>query len=185
MKKNTACACCMAVLIILTSCTFDYGDTESSDNSMPDLVMQNVEYVRVRSTEPIARIQAERVERYENQGLILLENFTFEQYGNSGETVNVAGSAGNASVQIESGDIFMDNGVWLEVESEDLIIETNQISWTDGERTMSSGKEDTVNIFKDNGTAISGTGLHADARRRSWEFTGAVSGTYVHEDNEE
>jgi len=164
------------------SCSFDYGETESSENTAPDLIMQNVDYVRVRSADPIARIQAERVERYEKQGQMKLENFTFEQFTDGGETVNVTGSAGHASVEIESGNIFMNEGVWLEVDSEDIVIETNQINWMEKERVMLSGEEDEVNIFQDNGTVITGIGLRADARRRTWEFSGAVRGTYYHEE---
>ena len=185
VAKIVCTAKAVYVLFIFTffSCTFDYGDTEPFDSDMPDLVMQNVDYVRVRSADPVARIQAQRVERYEERGLMKLENFSFEQFGDSGESVNATGSAGQASVEIASGNILMDNGVWLEVDSEDIIIETYQINWVDEDRTMSSGEREQVNIFQDNGTVISGTGLKADTRRRTWEFAGVVTGTYVYEDD--
>jgi len=170
------------ILFILMSCSFDYGEADSPENTTPDLVMQNVEYVRVRSADPVARIQAERVERYEKQGQMTLENFTFEQFTDGGETVNITGSAGYASVEIESGDIIMNEGVWLEVDSEDIVIETNRVSWSEKERVMFSGEEDEVNIFQEDGTIITGIGLRADARRRTWEFAGAVRGTYYHEE---
>jgi len=174
----------LCVLFLLASCTFDYGETGSTGGNFPDLVMENVEYVRVRSSDPIARFQAERAERYEKQGLMVIENFTFEQYGEHGEEVNVSGRAGNASVNIESGDILMDRGVRIEVESEDIIIETNQLEWKDEQRVLFTGKEDEVNILQNNGTNFTGTGLHADARRRTWEFSGGVRGTYVYNDEE-
>jgi hypothetical protein len=91
--------------------------------------MENVEYVRIRSSDPVARFQAERAERYERQGMMKIQNFVFEQYGERGEEVNAYGKAGSASVNIESGDIFMDRGVRIEVESEDIILETNQLEW--------------------------------------------------------
>jgi hypothetical protein len=50
--------------------------------------MENVEYVRVRSADPQARFQAERLERYEERRIIQLRNFSFEQFGNRGEDVN-------------------------------------------------------------------------------------------------
>ena len=78
-------------LLPLASCTFDYGETESAGSDLPDLVMENVEYVRVRSSDPIARFQAERAERYEKQGLMKIQNFVFEQYGERGEEVNAHG----------------------------------------------------------------------------------------------
>jgi LPS export ABC transporter protein LptC len=169
----------------MVSCTFDYGESTSSERELPDLVMVNVEYIRVRSMDPIARVQAERAERYEKQGVMKLENFTFKQYGDKGNEVNAMGGAGNASVDINSGDIFMTNGVRLEVESEDIIIETNKLEWKDESHILSAGTEDEVHILRKNGTHFSGIGLSADARRHTFEFAGSVSGFYIQDEDDE
>jgi LPS export ABC transporter protein LptC len=169
------------VIFIFFSCTFDYGESESSSDDLPDLIMENVEYVRVRSSDPIARFRAERAERYDQQGIMLLQNFSFEQYGEKGEEINAFGKAGKASVNIETGDIFMDNGVLIEVESENIIIHTKQLDWKDEERILSTGENDEVNIQQNNGTDFIGIGLRVDARRRTWEFFGSVTGRYIHE----
>jgi LPS export ABC transporter protein LptC len=176
---------CILFFLITLSCTFDYGESESSERELPDLVMVNVEYIRVRSADPIARVQAERAERYEKQGVMKLENFTFEQYGDKGHEVNTQGGAGNASVDINSGDIKMTNGVRLEVESEDIIIETNQLGWEDETHILSTGEEDNVDIYRENGTHFIGTGLTANARSRSFEFLGGVGGTFIQEEDED
>jgi len=179
------CSLFAVLCSLFISCTFDYGETDSSERTLPDLVMKNVEYVRVRSADPIARFQAERAERFEKQGIMRLQNFSFEQFGERGTEVNAYGSAGFASIDIGSGDIFMDNGVRLEVESEDIIIDTKQLEWKDEARMISSGENDEVYIFQKSGTSFSGIGLRADARRRTWDFTGAVRGTYIHEDDDD
>jgi len=166
-------------------CSFDYGNEEGSDNTLPDIVMENVEYVRVRSSDPQARFLAERVERYEERRIMELRNFSFEQFGNHGEDVNAYGRAGSAIVEIDSMDIRMDNQVRIEVDSEDIAIETRWLEWKDRPRTLTGGDFEQVNIFQENGTIITGTGFRADARRRSWEFTGNVSGTFIQEDDEE
>jgi LPS export ABC transporter protein LptC len=167
------------------SCTFDYGNNESSEDDLPDLIMENVDYVRVRSADPLARVQAARVERYEKQSVIKLQRFSFEQYGERGEEVNVLGNAENAIVGIESGDIFMDRGVKVEVRTEDLTLETYQLEWLDEPRTLSTGEYNEVYVYRDNGTRFTGIGLNADARRRTWEFTDRVSGIYIYEDENE
>jgi len=172
------------MILFITSCTFDYGEA-TVERETPDLVMENVEYVRVRSSDPIARFTAERAERYEKQGVMKLKNFTFEQYGERGEEVNAIGGAGYASVDIETGDVFMDNGVWLEVESEDIILETKQLDWKDEPRLLYSGPEDEVNIFQSSGTDFKGIGLYVEARNRIWEFKGNVSGTFISVDEED
>jgi len=175
---------CILFFLITLSCTFDYGESESSERELPDLVMVNVEYIRVRSADPIARVQAERVERYEKQGVMKLENFIFEQYGDRGHEINTQGGAGNASVDVNTGDITMTNGVRLEVESEDIVIETNQLDWKDETHILSTGEEDGVDIYRENGTHFIGTGLTANARSRSFEFLGGVGGTFIQEEDE-
>ncbi|MCL2180224.1 MAG: LPS export ABC transporter periplasmic protein LptC [Treponema sp.] len=183
MKKIIICFCCFFILLV--SCTFDYGETGAQERETPDLIMDNVEYVRVRSADPIARFNARHAERYERQGLMKLREFTFEQYENRGTETNAFGRAGNALVYLESGDVLMDMGVKLEVVSEEIIIETNQLEWKDTPRLLTSGAEDEVNISKEDGTNFVGIGLTADARRRTWEFAGRVNGTYVYEEEEE
>jgi LPS export ABC transporter protein LptC len=170
---------------LVLACTFDYGELEPAEKELPDLVMERVEYIRVRASDPIARFEAEKAERYEKQGLMKLVNFSFEQYGERGETINARGSAGNASADINTGDIFMNNGVWLEVESEDITIETFQLDWKDEPRILSSGEETEVIISQQNGTKFTGIGLIANTRGRTWEFTGDSGGSYIFEEEEE
>ncbi|MDR1839705.1 MAG: LPS export ABC transporter periplasmic protein LptC [Treponema sp.] len=183
--KKTFCFYSALFLLIAGACSFDYGETMSSERELPDLIMENVEYVRVRSADPVARFQAERAERYEKQRMMKLQNFSFEQYGERGEAVNTSGMAGNANMNIDSGDIFMSNGVRLEVESEDIIIETRRLDWKDDERILSTGADGEVHIYREDGTNFTGTGLRANARRRIWEFSGSVSGAYIYEEDED
>ena len=181
LKIVTACF----FLSLLAACSFDYGFQDGIDKDQPDIVMDNVEYVRVRSADPQARLQAERVERFEDRRIMELQNLSFEQFGNGGEDINASGRAGSASFEIDSGDIRMAGGVRIEVESEDIIIETSWLQWRDRPRTLSGRSEDEVYIYQENGTVFTGIGFHADARQRTWEFSGSVGGTYIHEDDEE
>jgi len=174
----------LLLLIFFVSCSFDYGSQEEADKSLPDIVMENVEYVRVRSADPQARFQADRVERYEDRRIMELANFSFEQFGNRGEDVNAFGRAGAGTVEIDSGDVRMEKMVWIEVESEDIAIETLWLQWRDKDRILYGGEEEEVVIQQQNGTSFSGTGFRADARRRTWEFSGNASGIYIHDDDD-
>ena len=185
MKGSVKYLYCIIIILIAGACTFDYGETGNSERVLPDLVMENVEYVRVRSADPLARFTAERAERYEKQGLMKLQNFTFEQYGERGREVNAAGEGGHASVDIESGDISMTNGVKIEIGSEDIIMETNQLDWKDEPRLLYTEENNEVNIYRENGTSFTGTGLLADARNRTWEFSGSVTGSYISDDDDD
>ena len=171
--------------MVLASCSFDYGGQDKGGSNLPDIVMESVEYVRVRSSDPQARFQAERVERYEERRVMSLHNFSFEQFGDSVEEVNTYGRAGSGSVEIDSGDIRMDDTVRIEVESEDIIIETKWLEWKDKPRLLYGGNEEEVLVQQQNGTTFTGIGFRADARRRTWEFSGSVEGTYIHDDDED
>jgi LPS export ABC transporter protein LptC len=171
--------------MLLVSCSFDYGNQEAPANDMPDIVMNEVEYVRVRAGDPTARFQAERAERFEQLQKMQLWNFSFEQFGNRGEDVNAYGKAGSASIEIDTGDIVMDDGVRIDVDSEDISIETKRLEWKDKARTLSGGPDDEVLVMQPDGTNFTGIGFRADARKRTWEFAGEVSGIYIYEDKEE
>jgi len=177
---------CPAVLVfLLAACSFDYGNQEGADNDQPNIVMENVEYMRMRSGEPVARFMAEQVQRFEDRRIMELRSFSFEQFEKNGAEVNAYGSAGSAEYMIDSGDIRMDGGVRIEVESEDITIETKQLEWRDKAHTISGGNEEPATVFRANGTSFSGIGFSADARLRTWEFSGEVSGSYINEDDEE
>jgi LPS export ABC transporter protein LptC len=167
------------------ACSFDYGNTSGADKNQPDLIMDNVEYVRIRSLDPQARLQAERVERYEERRVMELRNFSFEQFDSHDGEVNAYGRAASALYRIDTGDISMENGVRLEVESEDIAIETSRLEWKDKERMLSGGEDDEVHIFQDNGTSFTGIGFQSNVRSRTWSFSDTVSGTYTHEDDDD
>jgi LPS export ABC transporter protein LptC len=177
-----------ALLTILCSllfvhCSFDYDSAGDADKNQPDIIMDDVEYVRVRSMDPQARLQAERVERYEERRVMELRNFSFEQFGDH-EEINAYGRAGRASYEIDSGDICMEDGVLIDVDSEDVTIETARLEWKDNERTLSGGPADEVRVYQENGTSFTGIGFQSNARSRTWSFSDTVSGTYIHDDDD-
>jgi len=171
--------------LLLAACTFDYGEGDGDGVERPDIIMVNVKYVRVRSGDPVARFQAYRAERFENRQIMELLDFTFEQFGQSEEEVNALGMAGAATVETNTGNIRMRQRVRMEVESEDFIIETYRLEWRDRERRLFSGADDEVILSRSDGTNFRGFGFSADTRDRTWEFSGGVSGIFVHVDDDD
>lgn len=171
--------------LVFTACSFDYGIDAESNKGKPDIIMENLEYVRVRKGDPLARIQAEHAERWEERQTMELRDFTFEQMNDNGNNVNADGRAGMAIMQLESGDISLKGGVRIRIDSEDVVISTAELEWQDKEKILSGGVEDEVDIERSDGTIFSGIGFYADARNRTWSFAGEVKGTYVEKDDEE
>jgi hypothetical protein len=88
-------------------------------------------------------------------------------------------------VELDSGNIRLEGGVSLAVDSEDITIETEKLNWRDRERVLSGDEEGAVNILRENGTSFTGWGFTANARNRTWEFSGGVEGSYTHDDDDE
>ncbi|MCL2128994.1 MAG: LPS export ABC transporter periplasmic protein LptC [Treponema sp.] len=173
------------IILFLSACSFDYSAGASSESSKPDIVMEDIEYVRVRGGDPLVRFKAEYAERWENRQIMELREFTFEQMEDSGDTINADGRAGLAIVQIGSGDVSLKNGVRIRVDSEDVIIKTAELEWKDSPKTLATGDKDEVDIERSDGTSFSGKGFFADARNRIWKFSGEVMGIYVEKDDDE
>ena len=169
---------------LLYACSFDYGSGQGAENERPDIVMENIEYVRVRGGDLLARFQAEHAERWEESQIMRLKNFAFEQMEDGGQTVNVEGTAGGAEVELESGDLILFDGVSVKIESEDIIINIDRLEWKDQEKTLKGNESDRVHIERSDGTSFSGIGFSADVRGRTWTFTGEVEGTFVEKGEE-
>ncbi|MCL2558372.1 MAG: LPS export ABC transporter periplasmic protein LptC [Treponema sp.] len=172
----------MALAPALASCSFDYGDRSGDGQTLPDLVMEDVEYVRVRAREIQARVVASRAARFENQRRMELSDFSFEQF--EGGRVSAFGAAGAATVELDTMNVVMAGGVRLEVVEEEIAIETSALRWRDEQRMLSGEPQEEVRIFGESGTDIVGVGFSADARRREWEFQGAVAGSYAENEDE-
>jgi LPS export ABC transporter protein LptC len=174
-----------AGILILSGCSFDYGAVGDSGDEKPDIIMEQIEYVRVRGGDPLVRFYAEHAERWEERQTMELRDFTFEQLESSGEEVNAEGRAGTATVQLDTGNVSMRDGVRINIESEDIIIKTQELEWIDAEKNLFSGDYEIVEIERSDGTRFTGRGFHADARRWTWSFSGGVEGTFVEEDDDE
>ena len=184
MKLNHSLPYLLCALLLI-ACSFDYGAGDDLEGTRPDIVMDNIEYIRVRKGDMLARFKAEHAERWEERQVMELKDFSFEQMEDHGETVNVEGAAKAATVQLDSGDIALSGGVRISIESEDIIISTAGMEWKDKEKILSGGENDEVEIQRSDGTSFTGIGFSAAIRSRTWTFSGEVKGSYVEKDDEE
>ncbi|MDR1096422.1 MAG: LPS export ABC transporter periplasmic protein LptC [Spirochaetaceae bacterium] len=176
----------LAVLVVLDgSCSFDYGTQDAEESKLPDIVMENLDYVRVRSGSPQAHFIAERAERYDKRRTMELSAIQFEQYNSATGELDAKGTAGGAEIELSNGNVTLKNGIDLAVESEELTLETDWLAWNDGERTLKGREDEAIMIKQTSGTDFSGTGLSADVRSRQWEFLGGAEGAFEQDDDEE
>jgi len=174
-------------VLLLAACSFDYGNLTEEGEQRPDIIMENLEYVRVRGGEHLVRFRADRAERWEDRRTMELWDFYFEQLEQNEEGIeaNAEGRAGAASVQLDTGNVSLRDGVRINIESEDIIITTGELEWRDRERVLFGTAEREVGIERSDGTSFIGIGFTANIRDRTWGFSGIVSGTYVETEDEE
>lgn len=168
--------------LVMTGCSFDY-DTVAEEDNEPDLIMKTTEYVRIESGNPVVRVKADELRRYEKTHIMELELFRFDQFNAAQEDneaipdINVRGNAGKARIETDTNNLSMENGVFVEVKSEDISLETQLLSWQDKDRQLTApGK---VTISRSDGTTLEGEGFTADTRRKSWEFETNAEGSVV------
>ena len=88
--------------LLFAACSFDYSSVSGSENEKADIVMEDIEYVRVRGGDPLVRFRAEYAERWEERQIMNLREFSFEQMEDRGDNIDAEGRAGAAVVQLES-----------------------------------------------------------------------------------
>jgi LPS export ABC transporter protein LptC len=175
----------LCVAILYTSCSFNYNDAAPEEYNFPDITMEELEYVRVRDGELIARLEAKLGERYEDKHLMSLTEYKFEQYNAGDGKIDAIGNGGNAEVEIVSGNISMKKGVKIQVDSEDFYLETMELDWQDKPKTLTGNENSPVNITINDGSNIQGSNFFADVRSRTWVIGSDVHGTYVYDDKDD
>lgn len=184
MRKESLLGVVLPFALFALSCSFDYGSlSDEPEESVPDVVMTEVEYVRVRDGKAVIKLRADSVERYESDRRIVVTAPRFEQYAGDGSE-GASGGSSSALIHSETGDVDLSGDVFLAIPEEELTIETETLSWKDEARELQGGAAAPVLVKKTDGSSLSGTGFTADARSRSWTLSGAVSGVFVEEEEE-
>ncbi|GMO39530.1 MAG: hypothetical protein Ta2B_19270 [Termitinemataceae bacterium] len=177
--------CVLIVCVLLSSCHFDYGEDDEYKSTLPDITMEQLEYVRVKNGNLVARMEAEIGDRYEERHVMELKNFNFEQYDVSSGDVDALGTGGKAVVELDTGNVQMSEDININVESEDFDITTEKFDWKDKSKTLTGPTNSPVNIERSDGTTMRGNGFSADLRTKTWIFSSQVDGVYVFEDEED
>ena len=178
--------CLTVSFFFIWGCSFDYGTLEASDEEQPEIVMHDVEYVRVENGEPMVKFNAEKAEQYDESRNMKLFNFSFTHF-NQGETEDTAGDtagfAGSGVINLDSKDVVLNEGVYIDAASEDMQISTQTLNWRDKTKELNAGGQEAL-VERSDGTSLRGSDFSADLRSRTWEFSGGISGTYIYEEEE-
>jgi LPS export ABC transporter protein LptC len=170
--------------LLFARCSFDYGAGANGESALPDISMNTLEYARVKRGELQVRLKAEEADRYENRNLMELRGYSFQQYDTAG-VVDAEGHGGLVRVELDQLNVYMREGITISVETEDMVLETDSLDYSDREKTLKAAEDKNVTIEQSDGTSFKGAAFSANVRKRDFVFESGASGVYVHEDDEE
>lgn len=168
--------------ILLMDCSFDYSKAnieDSLDETLPDIVMENVKLVFIRGTKII--IEADSAEIYSGQQQQTMFNVRFSEISRDDE-VRMEGHVAQIAIETNTNDIIMVGDVWVRSHKDEAEVQTEYLHWNDEDRIIEGSVIYPVTITKDIGSTISGYGFRGSAEKRELSITKSTVGKLVVDD---
>ena len=173
---------------LLGACSFHYSASGAAPEELLDYIPQtefrDVTHTLVRDGRVVAQISAQQVLNFPRHGRTILIEVEYVEYDASGNPVTT-GSAERATYYTECKDAELAGSIRLRSDSQEVSLEAGSLRREDQRRRLVTGPEAVVEILRDDGSQVTGTGLEVDVRRKTIRFTGPVSGALVTDSVEE
>lgn len=173
-------------ILIFAGCSLDYSSSFLSDDmseDIPDSILTEFIHTSVKNGLPVFRLYAGKAAMYNKKEETQLSEIIFIEYDGKGEVIT-EGSAESAVFFTESEDAEFWGNLYFYSLAEEASFSAPYLFWSNTEKKLTGNDNDQVFIQQDTGTAVRGIGFEAQARTRQVTFSGAVTGTYVIEDEE-
>ena len=168
--------------LLAAGCSFDYTEAGPSPDELleqvPETELTDVTRTIVRDGRVVAEIEAQQVFNFRRRARTILLDVQYTEYDGAGNAVT-SGSAERATYYTERKDAELAGSIRLRSDSQEVRLEAQALRWEDERRRLVTGPEAVVEIVRDDGSQVTGTGLEVDVRRKTIRFTGPVSGTLV------
>ncbi len=165
------------------SCSVNYDNVYETEGTVPELMLDEAVFKRVKDSKVSSEIQSKRLEEFKDSGRVLARDIQFETKNDDGK-VNSFGSAGlmRADTKREVYEFF--NGIHIEAPERGVKIDGESLRWNGKTEQLVGEKDKALTIQKD-GITLRGMGFSASAISESFNFAASVSGDYVDEEEEE
>ncbi len=174
---KTSIPAVVLMVLLITSCRFDYGETPSpeDDQQRPDFTLRELDYGVVLGDGSQIKFIARKGDFHEQQHSTELQEVTFHQYSPEGELLTL-GWSNEAVIDLHTEDALLLGSVVIHALDEDLIITADQLFWHRSDQVLSAPAEALVTMEQTHGTMTRGRGFTADLYRREFRFTDEVRG---------
>lgn len=165
------------------SCSVNYDNIYETEGTVPELMLDDAVFKRIKDSKVSSEIQSERLEEFKDSGKVLAKNIQFETKNDDGK-VNSFGRAGimKADTKKEIYEFF--GGIHIEAPERGVKIDGESLKWNGKTEQLVGEKGKTLSIEKD-GIILRGQGFSASAISESFNFASSVSGEYRDEEDEE
>lgn len=165
------------------ACSVNYGNVYETEDTVPELMLDEAVFKRVKDSKVSSLIQSKRLEEFKDGGTVLAQDIQFESKDENGQ-VNSFGSAGLMKADTINEVYEFYNGIHIEAPERGFVIDGESLRWNGKTEQLSGEKGKTVTVKKD-GVTLSGSGFSASAISESFSFSSNVGGVYVDKKEEE
>ena len=165
----------LAIVLILTSCSFISGDQDSSvAETRPDIVLIEAEYTLGQSGENPIFINSSRMTFYSSDSRALTESLSFEQFSDDGSLI-IEGHADSSDINTDSKVIDLTGNVMLRKLDNDMLIEADQLTFDSENSTIKA--DGSVFVQTDDGS-FRGSGFSGDLKMDIYSFRTIEEGAF-------
>ncbi|HKK64914.1 MAG TPA: LPS export ABC transporter periplasmic protein LptC [Clostridia bacterium] len=176
--------CLLAALLLGGGCSLNYSESEMAESlseELPNSIIRNYRFVDIRSGRSSFRIYAAEARMYHKAHKTELKDLFFQEINAEGKVVT-EGEAARATIFTQTDDVEMHGDISFSGAAQEATIISNYLFWNNEERRLEGNPDQTVTIIKADGSRIRGKGFSADAAGQRVEFSEAVEGIYVQND---
>ena len=179
--------CLITAVLLGGGCSLNYSEAEMAESlseELPNSIIRSYRFVDIRSGRSSFRIYAAEARMYHKAHETQLKDIFFQEINPDGEVVT-EGEASRATIFTQTDNVEMHGDISFSGSTQEATIISDYLFWNNEERRLEGNPEHTVTIIKADGSRIHGKGFSADAAGQRVEFSEAVEGVYIQDDDEE
>lgn len=168
---------------MIFSCSLDYSDAGLADTlaeEIPNMEIFGYNSIEIHNGSPTLKITAGEASFFNSREETRLKDVEFFNYHDG--DISSHGRTDWAVLNMKTSDASLQGSILVESAENDSSIQAETLQWTEGDKTLSSGRNDSVTVRDKKGSRLSGSGFSADVKHNTILFEKEISGEIVSED---
>jgi len=157
------------------------GDAVTAAEERPDAVFMNFSREEIENGIVVFSAKADKAEYFQNRGLLVIYNVTFEDRGKEGGSPKTTGEAEKAVYHEDTGNAEFSGFVRLYSREEDASFETSDLKYLSATQTIEGAADITVVVKTGSKLFLRGMGFFADIQAKAFTFRNSVQGVITTE----